>query len=493
MMFEDERDSGSGHGKTRAPHGLERLMCTGGVAVTVIAALLLVATGHQKAGVGGPLHHASFRLAPGNNPWAVDHADQLQQVGPGGDQAAAAQLDGPAAKAVADTYFHRPQDAKRWPAVAKAVCPHSWSSAIGKQLANWKQGPGITRDALDRYCQRKSMQISIVDHTIRVAHFSFTMSGAQRIICMLWILHVTILRAEAIGRRIPDLELVAQTSDGAQSTVKETLLWDDPGPLFGSTKCGGDASISFPMSYHDQFGARASGAMSLKMFEEKIEELDHLGPQRHQWVGKEPKLFFSAGKGTGRGAASKRGHREQLFAVKSDLTEIVRESHPLEKYATYKYLVYAYGRCGWSRRLHELAFMEVVVFMETSSCSEFYMGALTPGVDYVPVKEDFSDLAEKLAEMHAHPVRAAKMAKSWVSKARGLFTLPCLLDYTEGLLKGYAKLQDFKPKLRKGWLPYDIRSSDAHTVKFFHTPTNDTTTCSKYKVPEGKGKPMLTC
>ena len=233
--------------------------------------------------------------------------------------------------------------------------------------------------------------------------------------------------------------------------------------------------------------------MSLKMYEEAVAELDQLGPQhRKAWATKEPKLFFSAGHGTGKGAASKRGHRKELFSITSDHTLIVEESHPLEKYADFQYLVYAYGRCGWSRRLHELAFIEAVVFLEASSCTEFYLSALTPGVDYIPVAEDFSDLAEKLEALHAQPTRAAKMAKSWASKARALFTLPCLLDYTEGLLGEYAKLQKFKPVARAGWLKYDLGNPECHTVKFFHSPVNDTDTCAKYTLP-GKGSRILTC
>ena len=64
---------------------------------------------------------------------------------------------------------------------------------------------------------------------------------------------------------MPDLELVMQTGDGAQSTVQDSFQWNNPGPLFGAIKCNGDASVSVPMALHDQFGSYGSGAMSLDM------------------------------------------------------------------------------------------------------------------------------------------------------------------------------------------------------------------------------------
>jgi len=57
------------------------------------------------------------------------------------------------------------------------------------------------------------------------------------------------------------------------------------------------------------------------------------------------------------------GNRSNIFKIQSPLFKAVPKPFPLREYGKYQYLVYAYGHCGWSRRLHELAFMDAVIFM----------------------------------------------------------------------------------------------------------------------------------
>ena len=375
---------------------------------------------------------------------------------------------------IQNVFFRRVQDMNSFLDLTKQTCSVDWSSSVAYQLANWKDG-GFTQESLDKHCLRKSIRISIVNGRIRVAWYTFTISGAQRIICMLWLLQLTLLRAAAAGRTIPDVELVAQTSDGAESSVGAPFHFDNAGPLFSNVKCNEDASVSFPMGFHDQFGSRASGAMSFRMYREFWEELDALnsdGPAESdkrppEWPDKEPALFFSAGKQAGRGRPKTRGFRKNLFQIDSDKIKVVPESHPLSDYAKYKYLVYAYGRCGWSRRIRELAFVEAVLFVETSNCSEYFMQSLVPNEHYVSVAEDFSDLAAKVDEIDADQKKAKRLAASWLKHARSLLSLECVLDYIEALLVAYGPLQKFTPTEKASWKLYDLRNPDAHTVKFF--------------------------
>jgi hypothetical protein len=287
--------------------------------------------------------------------------------------------------------------------------------------------------------------------------------------------------------------MLFQTSDGSQSTVEPQFLWDAPGPLFGSTKCNGDASVSFPMNFHDQFGSMASGAMSLRMYQANLDRLqDELGGPR--WAGKIAKAFFSMGTHTGKKASAKRGHRAALMGIESPLFDIVQKETPLSESGTYKYLIYAYGRCGWSRRLHELAFTPAVVFLEGSNCSEFFLSQLEPGKDYIPVAEDFSDLQQAVERVHADGKTAAKIAANWGTKARQLFALECVLDYVEALLRAYAKLQRFRPALRPAWPLFDLRRPEAHTPRYFGLDGSelDSASCPEMKLPKfNKGK--MTC
>jgi len=278
-----------------------------------------------------------------------------------------------------------------------------------------------------------------------------------------------------------------QSTDGSQSQIDDALLWPDPGPLFGSTKCG-DAGVSFPMGFHDQFGS-FNGGMSLGAYDRQYSKLCRL--EAPAWGAKRRVLFFSAGAGAG---ADQRGHRRALFEARSPLVEAVTNNTLLEKHAEYRYQVYAHGRCGWSRRLRELSFMQAVVFVEASKCHEYFLHALRPGVDYVPVAEDFSDLTGKLGEMDADPGRAEAMAQNWIKHARASMALPCVLDYVEQLLAAYAKLQTFAPQPRPSWARYDMRNATA-PVRFFQQNAShlDPQLCPAMSAPGFRGSHKLTC
>ena len=390
-------------------------------------------------------------------------------------------------------FFPSKVEAPMWDRLLGAKCDADWGATAKAQLANWVDS-GITLAALDRYCVRRHVRVSIVSHELRAAHWSFANTGSNRMVCVMWLLQLTILRAVAQGRAVPDVEMLFQTSDGSQSAVEPQFLWDTPGPLFGSTKCNGDASISFPMNFHDQFGSMASGAMSLKMYQENLDRLrDELGGP--SWAGKTNKAFFSMGSHTGKKASAKRGHRAALMDLDSPLFDIVQKDTPLSESGTYKYLIYAYGRCGWSRRLHELAFSPAVVFLEGSNCSEFFLSQLEPGKDYIPVAEDFSDLQQAVERVHADGKAAAKIAASWGTKAQRLFTLECVLDYVEVLLRAYAKLQRFSPAPRPAWPLFDLRRTEAHTPRYFGLNGSelDHATCPDLKLLKFNKNARIQC
>lgn len=337
--------------------------------------------------------------------------------------------------------FSRQRDTDAWYDALNRTCAIDWNQAVDIQLKNWRDS-GITLGSLNKYCARSSTRVSIHNHEIRAAAWKFQGSGASRYINALWLIQMVCARAEDRDQRIPNLELVMQSGDGAQSTVIDELLWDDAGPLFGSTKCLQDASVSFPMNFHDQFGA-GGGAMWPSTHKKNWNRLCSI--DRNEWDSKDSKLFFSAGHGTGQKRAIARGYRRALFQINSPLMEVTEDSISLEENAKYKYLVYAFGRCGWSRRIHELAFFKSVVFIEESNCSEYFMSSIDPESDYIPVATDFSNLEGRLTEVHANQTRALKLGLSWRAKIHKVFSLECILDYVETLLRRYAELQRFNP------------------------------------------------
>lgn len=79
---------------------------------------------------------------------------------------------------------------------------------------------------------------------IRTAGWSKAGLGDNRFVCAMWLMQAALLLAKARGTPLPDLELVMQSTDGAQSTTSEGLKWQDPAPLFGSIKCGPSESVT---------------------------------------------------------------------------------------------------------------------------------------------------------------------------------------------------------------------------------------------------------
>lgn len=369
-----------------------------------------------------------------------------------------------------------PEEAELWDTLVEAQCQLDWTPEVKVQLANWKD-TGISLEQIEKYCVRRSLRVSVVGGVIRAAHWSFSNAGAARAVCFLWLVQMAILRAQAAGRVFPDVELVLQPGDGSQSTVTRPYQWENPGPLFGSVKCGSDASVAVPMSLHDQFGSYGSGAMSLKMYARSTQRLSDW--DEVDWGDKTAQLFFSAGSHPGKKAAYKRGFREKLFDIKSPLFKTIYEEVEMTESSKYRYLVYAYGRCGWSRRVHELAFFHAAVFMEASNCTEFFMPKFEPMVDHVPVKEDFSDLQDKVEALHKQPEDARRLADAWRTKGKQIFSIECILDYIELLLNEYAKLQTFTPKSHPEWPAYDL------TDPIVYTPA--------YLGQEGMRRPMEEC
>jgi hypothetical protein len=116
--------------------------------------------------------------------------------------------------------------------------------------------------------------------------------------------------------------------------------------------------------------------MSMNMFHANHDILAALGKNTTmEWKDKHDRAFFSAGTQPGKFAAKARGFRSRLFDMHEPTLEIVEATRPLRDMVNYRYLIYAYGRCGWSRRLHELAFFPSVILLEQSNCSEYFMDA----------------------------------------------------------------------------------------------------------------------
>ncbi|MBQ3335854.1 MAG: hypothetical protein IJG80_00435 [Selenomonadaceae bacterium] len=75
---------------------------------------------------------------------------------------------------------------------------------------------------------------------------------------------------------------------------------------------------------------------------------------------------------------------------------------PMTEQAKYKYLIDTRGN-SWSSRLQTLLKLGRVIFIADRPCREWYFDRLRPWEHYVPIKEDMSDLIEKICHMERCP------------------------------------------------------------------------------------------
>lgn len=115
-------------------------------------------------------------------------------------------------------------------------------------------------------------------------------------------------------------------------------------------------------------------------------------------------------------ATNTRGHRSQMFQIKSKHLQAVQKKVPIAHYGRYRYSVYTYvssqtavlggvvcqrdweapdslcfrlttlanahryGHSGWSARLREITYMNTTVFVEDSPCHEYFQHLYVPRV-----------------------------------------------------------------------------------------------------------------
>ena len=86
----------------------------------------------------------------------------------------------------------------------------------------------------------------------------------------------------------------------------------------------------------------------------------------------------------------------------------------------YKYLVDLRGY-GWTDRLKILLQLGRVVFIEYRPHKEWYFDKLKPNIHYVPIKEDLSDLIDKIEWLEQNPHIYQKIANNMRELANEIF------------------------------------------------------------------------
>lgn len=105
----------------------------------------------------------------------------------------------------------------------------------------------------------------------------------------------------------------------------------------------------------------------------------------------------------------------------------------LRDHTQYKYLIDVQGR-GYSGRTKVLMFSGRPLFIADRIWKEFWYKDLIPFTHYIPVKEDLSDLVEKLNWAEENPEEAIRIAENAKTYAKGRLTRKAALAYYADLI-----------------------------------------------------------
>ena len=109
----------------------------------------------------------------------------------------------------------------------------------------------------------------------------------------------------------------------------------------------------------------------------------------------------------------------------------------LPEHCRYKYLIDIQG-CGYSGRTKILLFSGRPLFLVDRQWHEYFYKDIKPYTHYIPVKEDLSDLIEKLDWADNHQEEALKIAKNAQDYAINNLTREKAVEYLANVLVEYS-------------------------------------------------------
>jgi hypothetical protein len=111
----------------------------------------------------------------------------------------------------------------------------------------------------------------------------------------------------------------------------------------------------------------------------------------------------------------------------------VRRSNFKKQLGRYRYVINVGGVVDtW--RGHELFASGAVVLYQASKFHEFFLPDLTPGVHYIRIQEDLSDLVETVLRLEAHPEEAERIAEAGRTEAERLFAMETVDCYIRDIV-----------------------------------------------------------
>ncbi len=110
---------------------------------------------------------------------------------------------------------------------------------------------------------------------------------------------------------------------------------------------------------------------------------------------------------------------------------------PMPEQARYKYLIDVRGY-GWTDRVKTLLMLGRPVLLVDRPVVEWYMEYMEPMKHYVPVKEDLSDLIEKIQYLNSHPDQYDFIVKNTKKFVRQYLSTESILKYLRDVTLQYG-------------------------------------------------------
>ncbi|KAG7205856.1 hypothetical protein KM043_007790 [Ampulex compressa] len=258
---------------------------------------------------------------------------------------------------------------------------------------------------------------------------------------------------------LPDMDLVINTRDYPQSSIH----FGGPLPVFSFSKTPQYYDITYPAwAFWEGGPAISLYPRGLGRWDEHRVLLNKTSA-KIPWKGKEDKAFFRGSR-----TSSERDNLILLSRNKPDLVDAQYTKNqawksdedtlylppapevPLEKHCLYKYLFNYRGVAASFRHKH-LFLCHSLVFHVGDEWTEFYYHAMIPWVHYIPVpqnadQEELEDLI-RFAKDNDHLVKKiANRGRNFVWYKLRMKDVIC---YWKKLLKSYAEILSYKPKLDK--------------------------------------------
>jgi hypothetical protein len=126
-----------------------------------------------------------------------------------------------------------------------------------------------------------------------------------------------------------------------------------------------------------------------------------------------------------------------LMKAKGMVSKCVEKADHLK----YKYLVDVDGNSCTYERCFWLLLSNSLLLKQITPNIQWYYGGLKPYVHFLPLREDLSDLLEKIEWAKAHDAEAMAMAKSSTEFVQENLSAESIFQYMALLLTEYAKLQ----------------------------------------------------